>query len=177
MIFDVSGYLAEEASLLPRPYLIEDIGFEFLALTDDLIQSVKKCETYNDMIELAADSGLAYYDHGESFRVVDNDRMLSSVSGLWEKSELDIDTDPSIRHKAGILVCEISGISGFVLDKKEYEKIEKEEADARAVEAKKHLADEGKENVINGDNLPDMTTELGNLDPSQLAKDAINNAA
>ena len=38
-------------------------------------------------------------------------------------------------------------------------------------------AEEAAARIIDGDNLPDLSTELGNLDPAQLAQDAINNAA
>jgi len=95
------------------------------------------------------------------------------VEALWGKPELKLESDPCIKERVGEVVCEISGLSDFILAQLDIEKeVEKLEADAkRSAEAKAHLEAEG---IIDGDNLPDLSTELGNLDPAQLAQDARN---
>ena len=178
-IFDVGNYIADQARALPQSYDIEGIPFDLLSLEldDELLLAVKDCGSYNEMVLLAADNGLAYYDdNDEANRVIDNKRLAKKVEALWGKPELKLESDPCIKERVGEVVCEISGLSDFILAQLDIEKeVATLEDDAkRAAEAKAHLTAEG---VIDGDNLPDMNTELGYLDPTQLAQDAINNAS
>lgn len=175
MLLNSGDFFAEQALLIPRLHTIENIGIELLALSSELIQTVKEQETSEEMINMAANSGLAYYANGESFRVVDNERLVNQIAQWWEKDELPIDVEPSIKHQVGMLVCKISGISDFILEKSEYEALEKDEADKRAAEAKPHLEDEELKTDVDGDDLGDtslvITTEGLRAD-----KDAANAA-
>lgn len=175
--FDVAEYFADEAKLLSRPFSVGDIKFKFLALTDDLKQRVQECDNYDDMISTAANNGLAYIEDEKAIRVVDNEHLVAKIDELWEKSELEIDSDPCVMKQAGMFVCKISGLTKFVNDKKEFEDSEAAELkaledDERAEEARNHLAEEA-EFKIGGEMVSGDTT-LANLDPSQLATDALN---
>lgn len=162
MILNSGDFFAEQSLLVPRAFMVEGIGIELMVLTDSLIQAVQEEESAEKMIMLAADSGLAYYVNGESFRVVDNERLTKQIDAWWAKDELLVDADPSIKYQVGLLVCDISGISEFINDKLEYEKLEKEESDKREAEAKAHLlAEQGK--PIDGDNLGDTSMSLKKL--------------
>ena len=156
--FNAGKWFAERKKYNFKPVTIEGVDFDLMPLTEDLIQKVLLCETYVEMIAEAARCGLS---SGRD-RICDDAEMASDIDVIWELEELDIDCDPSLQHKVGEKVCAISGLTEITEDKKLDEEIKAEEAASR---------------VIDGDNLPDLSTELGNLDPAQLAQDAINNAA
>ena len=161
-LFDVGNWLTEQAQELPQAHIVEGIPFDLLSLelNDSLLQEVKSCESYTDMVMMAADNGLAYYDvNDDAFRVVDNKRLSKKIAGLWDKDELQLDTDPCIKERVGLIVCEISGLSEFVEDQKKLEEeLAKEEAE--------------KNNHLDGSNLPPGETELDNLSQANLDRAA-----
>ena len=155
-IFNVATYLTERKRFNFSEHTIEGIEFNLIPLTDDMIQEFKiDNETYEDMLSAAATYGVAV---GRN-RVCNDEEMAADLEGMWTLEQF-IDCEPSLLHKVGEKVCAISGLTEFVEDQR---KLEEE------------LAEEA--GIIDGDNLPDLSTELGNLDPAQLAADAINNAA
>jgi hypothetical protein len=175
-IFNTGDYIAEQAKTLPQLHSIENVGFYLLPIDLDeaLLEAVKACSTYTDMVLLAADSGLAYYDGSdEALRVVDNKGLTKKIESMWSKGELQLDTDPSLKERVGEVVCEISGLSEVLEERKLEDEIKEE--DKRAAEAKKHLADED-ENHLNGNDLPSGDTELDNLAQANLERDALNAA-
>ena len=174
-MFNVSDFFAEAELLIPRPYSIEGVQFEFLALTDDLIQAVKECTTYQAMISLAADSGLAYYDaKDEAKRVVDNEKLAKRIPALWGKEELETESDPCIKYRAGEIVCEISGISQFIADQLDFEAEEAIEKEKARVEQEKK--EQAEQMVQVGEHEFPGDTDINNLDAESMAQDALNNA-
>tara|TARA_R110000765_G_scaffold143226_5_gene244778 strand:+ start:356 stop:814 length:459 start_codon:yes stop_codon:yes gene_type:complete len=150
-LFSTGDFFAELARVIPRTYEFVNAKVEVLPLTNALIDDVKSCINYDEMVKLAADSGLSYND---GLRVVDNDKLARSISGFWEREEMKGDDADCDQVKVGEIVCEISGLTSFIV-----EQLEKE--------AK----------IKVGDHMIAGGTELGNLDSEQLAQDAINNAA
>ena len=154
-ILNVATYLTERKRFNFSEHTIEGIEFNLIPLTDDMIQEFKiDNETYEDMLSSAATYGVSV---GRN-RVCNDEEMAEDLKGMWTLDQF-ADCEPSLLHKVGEKVCAISGLTEFIEDQR---KLEEE------------LAEEAALNVINGDNLPDMSTELGNLDPAQLAKDALN---
>ena len=160
--FDVGHWVAEQALSLPQAHIIEGVPFDLLSLElDDIFfQKVTSCVSYDEMVMMAADNGLAYYDvNDDACRVVDNKRLAKKVSALWRMDELELDSEPCMKERVGVIVCEISGLSELLEERKLEDEIRAEE-----------------ENFIDGDNLPG-NPELGNLAQANLERDAINNAA
>lgn len=163
--FSTANYFAEESRLIPREYLIKEVDFEFLSLTDELIQAVQMKPTYNEMVLFAADSGLSY--NGK--RIVDDEKLAKRIPALWKKEEMTIDCDPSIKFLAGEVVCELSGLTDFIEDRRAFEEDEARELaelEAEELKAKGHL---------DGDiEIPDVL--IDNLNDEALASAALNNA-
>lgn len=140
--FSVSKWFADRASLKIQKFEIEGIEFELMALNESLIDDVELCDSYDDMILLAADSGISY----DRNRVVDDEGLKKDLDKLWSLDSLDINCDPCIKYRVGEKVCEISGLSSTLEDMLKAQK-EAEEA----------------VNNIDGDNLPDGDVTLGQL--------------
>ena len=122
-IFNTGEYLSFKKKFLPKQFNIEGIDFPMIALTEDLMQKVKECETYNEMILMAADYGLS----SDGIRAIDDEEMTLLLCDLWLEAEMQIDCEPSLKHQVGVKVCEISGLTQFVEEKRDYEKLEEEE--------------------------------------------------
>jgi hypothetical protein len=170
-IFNTGDYIAEQAKTLPQLHSIENVGFYLLPIDLDeaLLEAVKACSTYTDMVLLAADSGLAYYDGSdEALRVVDNKGLTKKIESMWSKGELQLDTDPSLKERVGEVVCEISGLSDFILTQ-----LDKDE---RAAEAKKHLEAEAAKKLEVGDHDIPGNTDLSNMTQEQMAQHHKDNA-
>ena len=160
--FSTANYFAEESRLIPREYLIKDVDFEFLSLTDELINDVKMKPTYNEMVLLAADSGLSY--NGK--RIVDDEKLAKRIPALWKKEEMTIDCDPSIKFLAGEVVCELSGLTDFIEDRRAFEEDEKrelaglEEAERlEELKAQGHINGDGETPLVSIDQLNDDAEE------------------
>ena len=154
--FNVGNWFESRANLNIKTFTVEGVEFELMALTDDLIDDVKLCESYADMIDTSANLGLSY----NRKRVYDDVELSKDIDMLWSMDEVNIaDLSPTVREQVGAEVCEISGITGFVEDALEDERVR----DERAEEAKKHLEAEGLANAMNGDSLGDTSITLGQL--------------
>jgi len=143
---------------------IEGVYFNYVALTDELIESVKSCTFAAEMLEMAADYGMS----NERERMIDDDEDLNNLDAFWCSPKLSIELDPSIRQQLGQKVCEISGLSETIEDMKALEaEVAKEEAEAELLKVGDH-------------NLPGSTDiELLNeesLDTESLEEEAISNA-
>ena len=176
--FNLSNYLAECVKYSPKPFDIEGIPFNLIMLDDELIDNVQNRETHEEMLFAAATYGLS----AGSERAANCSELKERMKTIWEMEELSVDCNPSLRHKVGIVVCELSGLTDFINAQKAKEDadaevalnlaIEKEEAEAKeklAKESRDYLAKT--DGVIDGDELPNL-----NLTPEQLAEDALNNA-
>ena len=140
--FIVSDWFANRAKLNIQTFEIEGVEFEIMALSDGLKDDVKQCETYEDMLSMAADFGLSY----NRKRVVDDSELAKDLDILWGIESLDIELDPCIKYRVGEKVCEISGLDSVLQDV-----LESEEA--------KKLADV----TVDGDNMRDTNITLQQL--------------
>ena len=177
--FDAGNWIAEQALALPQVHIVAGVPFDLLqlGLDEDLLEKVKAGESYNDMVFLAADSGLAYYDaNGDACRVADNKHLGKKIKGIWEKEELHLETEPCMKERVGLIVCEISGLTELVEEQRELDAEIKKEEDDRAAEAKRHLTAEG-ENHLDGNDLPPSDTDLDNLAQANLDRDALKIAS
>ncbi len=105
---------------IPHSYSVEGAKFELITLTDEMAEQVQACDSYEGMVSLAADSGLACNDE----RIIDNERLATRIGKLWKDQRLDIDCEPSIKHQVGVYVCEISGLTEMLEEQLELEKPE-----------------------------------------------------
>jgi len=145
--FIVSEWFASRAKLNIQLFNVEGVEFELMALTESLAEDVESCVTYEEMLSLAANSGISY----NRKRVVDDVELAKDIDMLWGLETIDIDLDPCIKYRVGEKVCEISGLK---------DKLEE------MLEAEKQAAIS-----VDGDNLPDGDITLG-----QLEADANNHA-
>jgi len=158
-IFNAADYLIGRKRFKPQEHTVEDVKFELIPLTDELLQELKLNDTYSLMLDFAAEHGVSI---GRNL-VCDDDELSVELKDMWELEQFE-ECAPSFIHQVGLLVCEISGISEFVEDQKKLEE------DIKAEEEKEN-------NHIDGNDLPPGETELDNLATANLERDAINNAA
>jgi hypothetical protein len=157
--FIVSDWFANRASLNIQTFTVEGIEFELMALSDTLIESVELCDTYEDMLTLAANYGLSY----NRKRVIDDLELAQDIDLLWGLDSMDIDTDPCIRSRVGERVCEISCLADVLDDMLEAEKArDKAEAEEELLKVGDH-------------NLPG-STDIELLNQESLDADAIKYA-
>ena len=138
--FIVSEWFANRAKLNIQLFDVEGVEFELMALNESLIEDVKLCDSYEDMLALAANSGISY----NRKRVVDDVELAKDIDMLWGLENIDVDLDPCIKYRVGEKVCEISGLEDTL-----EEMLETEKQAAIAVD---------------GDNLPDGEVTLGELE-------------
>ena len=139
--FNVSDWFEQRAGLNIQSFEVDGVMFELMALTESLSDDIKLCDTYEEMLSLAANSGLSY----NRKRVIDDEELARDIDMLWGLGSLDIDCDPCIKFRVGEMVCDISGLESVLSDMLT---AEKEAAEAL--------------NAIDGDNLPNDVT-LGQL--------------
>lgn len=145
--FIVSDWFANRAKLNIQTYEIEGVEFEIMALNEDLKEKVELCESYNEMLSIAADSGLSY----SRKRIADDAELAKDLDILWGIESMDIDLDPCIKYRVGEKVCEISGLDSVL-----QEMLETEEA-ARVAELKEqgHIDGDGETPNVTLDQLND----------------------
>jgi hypothetical protein len=146
--FTVSDWFANRAKLKIQMFSVESFDFELMALNESLADDVKLCDTYEEMLSLAASSGISY----NRKRVVDDEELAKDIDMFWGLDDLDIDLDPCIKYRVGEKVCEISGLNSTLEETLETEK-------QAAI-------------AIDGDNLPNDDVTIG-----QLEEDANNYSA
>ena len=139
---------------------IEGVTLNLIALTDDLIQTVKMMDNSNDMVLACADYGVS----DGNTRFCEDDKLAEYLGNAWVNPEFMIDCDPSLKFQVGERVAEISGILEFINDAREAEELAELEAE------------EESEDIKVGDHMIAGDTELGNLDPAQLDQHAVKNA-
>ena len=167
-ISNVAIYLAERKRFNFQVHTVEGIDFNLISLTDTMIQELKvDNETYEGMVLSAAKYGVSV---GRE-RVCDDAEMSADLEEMWSLEQFS-ECEPSLIHQVGLVVCEISGLTEYIEDQRKLEEDIKAE-DERAAEAKAHLEAEAKKEFNIGGEMVPGDTELGNLDPSQLAADAL----
>ena len=119
--FIVSDWFKIRAKLKIQLFSIESIDFELMTLTDELKEKVELCETYEDMLSVAANHGLSY----NRKRVTDDAELAKDIDILWGLASLDVDLDPCIKYRVGEKVCEISGLTSSLDEMLESEEAEK----------------------------------------------------
>ena len=152
--FIVSDFFAKRAKLDIQAYEVEGVVFELMALTDDLKEKVELCESYEDMLSMAADNGLSY----SRKRVVDDEELALDIDMLWGLDSMDVDCDPCIKYRVGEKVCEISGLASVL----EEQILADEQARVDELKAQGNVDGDG--------TIPKISID-------QLNDDAINNAA
>lgn len=177
--FIVSDWFASRAKLNIQTFIVENITFELMALNSEQKEEVELCESYDDMLEKAADFGLSY----KRKRVIDSE-LAEDLPLLWGESSIDVHKDPCIKFRVGERVCEISELSDSLT-----EQLEKEEAAVQAaieVEAERiRLETEEKEaaarleveSMEEAARIIDGDTETPEITLGQLEADANYNLA
>lgn len=145
----------------PRSFTVEGIDFDLMALTESLSDDIKLCDTYDEMLSLAADTGISV----EGVRVVEDEHFSKYSKEFWAKDALNVECDPCIKYRVGEEVCKISGLTSVLEDMLEKEKAEAAEAEATRADM-----------VISGDDLTDaqLAEEMGKVQADMIAH---NNAA
>jgi hypothetical protein len=156
-IFSVGAYLAERKKYNFKTYTIEGVEFDLIPLTDDLIQELKMSTTYDETLLAAANFGISA---GRN-RACDDDEMAVDLDGIWGLEQLSIECEPSLQHKVGEKVCDISGLTSYIEDKQLAEEIKAEE------EAKKLKV---------GDHLIPGDADIDNMTQEQMAQHHKDNA-
>ena len=151
MSFIVSDWFAKRAKLSIQLFEVEGVEFELMALDDELKEKVELCDSYEDMLSMAADHGLSYNRN----RVADDAELAKDIDKLWELSGLDVDCDPCIKYRVGENVCEISDLTSALEDM-----LKKEKADK----------------VLDGDNLTDeqLSEDMDKVEADYNAHNNIN---
>ena len=137
--FIVSTWLSARKTLNIQTFVVENVEFEIMALSENQADIIRSCINYEEMLSLAANCGISC---GRK-RVTDDPELAKDIDLLWGLEVLDIDLDPCIKYRVGEKICEISGLGDVLLDRLE--------ADKQAAIA------------IDGDNLGDTSVLLGQL--------------
>lgn len=152
-IFRVKNFFTKQIMLSSiQEFEVEGVVFDIMALSADLKERVELCESYDEMISLAADGGLSF----DGSRAIDNEGL--NVSALWGEGELSLDSDPCIKYRVGEKVCEISGLDSVLEEMLETEEEAKRELEQAEEAARvQELLDKGN---IDGDmTIPDINID------------------
>ena len=150
--FIVSEWFAKREQLNIQTLNVEGIEFEIMTLSDSHKDDVKSCVNYEEMLSLAANAGISC----NRKRVIEDKELAKDIDLLWSLEMLDIDCDPCIKYRVGEKICEISGLLSHL-----NEMLDSEEAHKRSLIE------------INGDNLPDTSLSLGQLEEDAAAAIAV----
>jgi len=116
-ITSVATYLTERIKFDFQEHKIEELDFNLIPLTEDMILELQvDNETYSTMIEYAAKNGVSI----ERKRVCEDEELSAELKGMWKLEQFN-ECEPSLIHKVGLIVCEISGLTEFVVAQKERE--------------------------------------------------------
>lgn len=146
-----SDWFKNRASLKIQIVIVEDIEFEIMALNKDQKEKVKGCNSYNEMLDLAANIGLS----AERQRVIEDKEMVKDIELFWSSETEDIDCEPSVRRKVGLKVCGISGLNEALEETASLEDAEKKKQDQA-------------ENIVN----EEFIAENGHVDLDKLASES-----
>lgn len=119
-----------------QSFTVENIEFELMALNKAMIDSVKSCDSYEEMLFMAADNGLSF----NRVRVIDDKELnADDIEALWGDELKDVDCDPCIRARVGEKVCEISGLAEHLEEMLFLEaEVAKEEEEAKMIQVGDH---------------------------------------
>ena len=103
-----------------KEFVIEGVVFAAVSLSDEAKELIASCESYAEMLDTAADYGLAC----NRVRVCDDEDKKQDIELFWSLDEFDTDDEPTIKEQFGEKVCEISGIAEAVGKKAAEEDLE-----------------------------------------------------
>ena len=110
---------------------VQGFEFELMSLSKENIAAARVLTSSKDIIELAANGGIAINKN----RMIEDESLVDSLAAYWEHPEVKAFEDPTIIFSVGEKVCELSGLSDvlveMILD-------EEAEAEAKAVIEKAH---------------------------------------
>lgn len=93
-----------------REFEIEGHVFAAVSLSEEAKELISSCESYAEMLDTAADYGLAC----NRVRVCEDEDKKQDIELFWSLDEFDTDDEPTIKEQFGEKVCEISGIAEAV---------------------------------------------------------------
>ena len=88
---------------------VGDVDFDIVSLSKSDQEAISACESYAEMLNFAADNGLAY----ERERIVDGDMVLD-IPLFWSQDVLKDDGEPTIKEQVGAAICGISNLSEVI---------------------------------------------------------------
>jgi len=143
----------------PMTVIIDGHKLERAALTEDQQVDIMSCDSYQDIINKASDSGLCF----GGYRICENEDLAKHTTKFWLGEEISDAT----REEFALVVCEISGISKEVEEIKERE-TQRLEQEALDKEVQEQAAADG-DTVVIAENLPDEvpTHQLTNFTEDQ----------
>lgn len=155
-IYNVTDYLVGRKRFKPQEHIVEEVTFNLIPLDDDMIQDLKvNNESYDNMLVYAAKRGVSI---GRD-RAFDDEDISMELDDMWEHDQFS-ECEPTLIHQVGELVCEISGLTEFIADKK----LEEETAPD----------DEGDSSEFNLNGVSvDGATDIHGITAESLAADAL----
>lgn len=102
---------------------VEGFLFDIVSLDEEVAIAIGDCESYDDMLDLAANNGLAF----DRKRISDDEDRKLDIPLFWEQEALLKDIDPSIKQRVGEKICEISNLIEILSEQLEKETPEAEE--------------------------------------------------
>lgn len=110
-IFNPTLWLIQESKLKQGAVDIAGIDFEYLTLTDDLIETAELSKDLDELYEFCSINGLA----AEGERAVNKGTLTDErVKSMWELPQLkDLDINPSAQVQFAQFIIKESGLQGF----------------------------------------------------------------
>ena len=151
-----------------QSFTVESIEFEIMALNKAMIDNVKACDSYEEMLFLAADNGLSF----NGVRVIEGEELtIDDITALWGDELKGVDCDPCVRARVGEKVCEISGLAEMLQDMLDLE------AEVAAEEEAAKLIQVGDHELPGSTALEDLpATDDVYLDTESMEEEAVANA-
>lgn len=156
-IYNAADFLVERKRFKPQPHTIEEVIFSLIPLDNDMIKEFKADNVpYDDMLVYAAKRGVSI---GRD-RVFEDDEMSLELDDMWKRDQFS-ECVPTLIHQVGLVVCEISGLTEFIENKKLEEETAPDDDEAGF--------------NLNGTIVPG-DTEIHGITAESLEADATNNA-
>ena len=86
---------------------VGEFSFSIVSLSDDVKELIGACESYAEMLTVAADNGLAF----DRKRISEDEDRKLDIPLFWEDEDFYTDDDPTIKQQVGIAVCKLSDLA------------------------------------------------------------------
>lgn len=118
--------------------IVEGIEFPLASLSKEKIDLIKVSSSRSEMLEIAADNGIAFNRN----RLSENENQKDDNEVIWSMEEMKAQVSPSIKHQVGEKVMELSGIIDVLAIKGEddHEGISAEQLEADTKAANEYAA-------------------------------------